>query len=98
MCNENIYKENKNIFCINYKYISSVSNVSFMLFKSPIITFFISFDGVYFPTPRSEEHTTELQSRFDHVCRLLLAKITLDKFSDETIVYEERLNDIFDKI
>src|SRR5699024_12362606 len=25
-------------------------------------------------TPRSEEHTSELQSRFDLVCRLLLAK------------------------
>src|SRR5207249_10117066 len=24
------------------------------------------------PTPRSEEHTSELQSRFDLVCRLLL--------------------------
>src|SRR6266513_1763382 len=26
------------------------------------------------PPPRSEEHTSELQSRFDLVCRLLLAK------------------------
>src|SRR5699024_11578129 len=26
------------------------------------------------PFPRSEEHTSELQSRFDLVCRLLLAK------------------------
>src|SRR5699024_11954369 len=26
------------------------------------------------PRPRSEEHTSELQSRFDLVCRLLLAK------------------------
>src|SRR5437868_11944419 len=26
------------------------------------------------PVPRSEEHTTELQSRFDLVCRLLLEK------------------------
>src|SRR5207249_9740435 len=26
------------------------------------------------PTPRSEEHTSELQSRFDLVCRLLLEK------------------------
>src|SRR5699024_12002830 len=30
----------------------------------------------YFPTiSRSEEHTSELQSRFDLVCRLLLEKI-----------------------
>src|SRR5699024_12073766 len=27
-----------------------------------------------FPTKRSEEHTSELQSRFDLVCRLLLEK------------------------
>src|SRR5699024_8016582 len=27
-----------------------------------------------FPGPRSEEHTSELQSRFDLVCRLLLEK------------------------
>src|SRR5437868_15329314 len=27
-----------------------------------------------FTTPRSEEHTSELQSRFDLVCRLLLEK------------------------
>src|SRR5699024_11512858 len=28
------------------------------------------------PNPRSEEHTSELQSRFDLVCRLLLEKKT----------------------
>src|SRR5438067_4747888 len=28
----------------------------------------------YFHRPRSEEHTSELQSRFDLVCRLLLEK------------------------
>src|SRR5699024_12808434 len=30
--------------------------------------------GNYPQTPRSEEHTSELQSRFDLVCRLLLEK------------------------
>src|SRR5699024_11862710 len=30
--------------------------------------------GVTTPYPRSEEHTSELQSRFDLVCRLLLEK------------------------
>src|SRR5699024_11491065 len=30
--------------------------------------------GVLLPTRRSEEHTSELQSRFDLVCRLLLEK------------------------
>src|SRR5437868_12596175 len=29
---------------------------------------------VYYRCPRSEEHTSELQSRFDLVCRLLLEK------------------------
>src|SRR5437868_8146268 len=28
----------------------------------------------FFPVSRSEEHTSELQSRFDFVCRLLLEK------------------------
>src|SRR5699024_1094207 len=31
------------------------------------------------PFPRSEEHTSELQSRFDLVCRLLLEKKKKDK-------------------
>src|SRR5699024_1366707 len=31
-------------------------------------------DAARFPTTRSEEHTSELQSRFDLVCRLLLEK------------------------
>src|SRR5258707_10516262 len=30
--------------------------------------------GIVFPTPRSEEHTSELQSRQYLVCRLLLEK------------------------
>src|SRR5699024_12226530 len=33
-----------------------------------------SIDTVRTPEPRSEEHTSELQSRFDLVCRLLLEK------------------------
>src|SRR5699024_11632532 len=32
--------------------------------------------------PRSEEHTSELQSRFDLVCRLLLEKKNTAKVSD----------------
>src|SRR5437868_8825999 len=32
------------------------------------------FDGWVAGCPRSEEHTSELQSRFDLVCRLLLEK------------------------
>src|SRR5699024_12281538 len=34
----------------------------------------IGFQGGVKPEPRSEEHTSELQSRFDLVCRLLLEK------------------------
>src|SRR5207249_7414759 len=39
--------------------------------------------------PRSEEHTSELQSRFDLVCRLLLEKKkkTKNTLSDPTIQY-----------
>src|SRR5699024_11662280 len=33
-----------------------------------------SFDNIGFSVRRSEEHTSELQSRFDLVCRLLLEK------------------------
>src|SRR5437868_12610678 len=36
----------------------------------------------YFVYERSEEHTSELQSRFDLVCRLLLEK---KKFTQETL-------------
>src|SRR5699024_12068069 len=36
------------------------------------VNFIIAFKIVVFP--RSEEHTSELQSRFDLVCRLLLEK------------------------
>src|SRR5699024_12421167 len=34
--------------------------------------------------PRSEEHTSELQSRFDLVCRLLLEKKKKEKSSDKS--------------
>src|SRR5699024_12269278 len=40
-------------------------------------------DAVHTGDNRSEEHTSELQSRFDLVCRLLLEK----KKEDEIIVY-----------
>src|SRR5438067_9995901 len=35
------------------------------------------------PGPRSEEHTSELQSRFDLVCRLLLEKKKKNKKRDK---------------
>src|SRR5699024_11734404 len=36
--------------------------------------------------PRSEEHTSELQSRFDLVCRLLLEKKKKDKINTQRFV------------
>src|SRR5438067_8206584 len=36
------------------------------------------------PPRRSEEHTSELQSRFDLVCRLLLEKKKYEKCTDKT--------------
>src|SRR5207247_5803847 len=44
--------------------------------------------------PRSEEHTSELQSRVDLVCRLLLEKKTvtgeeLEKLSDEELLRQD---------
>src|SRR5438067_10221543 len=41
---------------------------------------------------RSEEHTSELQSRFDLVCRLLLEKKNGKMITNETIVNNYRLN------
>src|SRR5207249_8177602 len=40
----------------------------------PVTSFSLVDDG----SPRSEEHTSELQSRFDLVCRLLLEKNKID--------------------
>src|SRR5207249_8149910 len=39
--------------------------------------------GLWAPLPRSEEHTSELQSRFDLVCRLLLEKKKQEVSSSE---------------
>src|SRR5699024_11533258 len=43
----------------------------YFIFRSPLFNYF-SWQGS--PGLRSEEHTSELQSRFDLVCRLLLDK------------------------
>src|SRR6266513_1233239 len=40
--------------------------------------------------PRSEEHTSELQSRFDLVCRLLLEK--KNKYSFYSIYFQKNIN------
>src|SRR2546429_2500160 len=43
------------------------------------------------PTPRSEEHTSELQSRLHLVCRLLLEK----KKNKSHTIYNQRTNSAF---
>src|SRR5699024_11534464 len=50
----------------------------------------LEFNSIYFRKKyiRSEEHTSELQSRFDLVCRLLLEK---KKYVNETIMYYDKL-------
>src|SRR5207249_7113646 len=40
-----------------------------------------------FAAGRSEEHTSELQSRFDLVCRLLLEKKKKTKISTDSLLY-----------
>src|SRR5699024_11952463 len=59
--------------------ILTIQRNLFTLQLNPIVFFIINFillsylyDKQY--VPRSEEHTSELQSRFDLVCRLLLEK------------------------
>src|SRR5699024_11475538 len=42
------------------------------------------------PDPRSEEHTSELQSRFDLVCRLLLEKKKTSVIADTEMPRRER--------
>src|SRR5689334_24700849 len=52
-------------------------SVQFVLTKlrsMPKLSRFVEGDGYRSPPPRSEEHTSELQSQFHLVCRLLLEK------------------------
>src|SRR5699024_12268193 len=48
-----------------------VGEITKLEFLSPEV---VVFHGIGAEIPRSEEHTSELQSRFDLVCRLLLEK------------------------
>src|SRR5699024_12302062 len=50
-----------------------LSPLPFVSFPSHFLLIFISFPFHFLPF-RSEEHTSQLQSRFDLVCRLLLEK------------------------
>src|SRR3712207_8135852 len=52
-----------------YKYEGKVSNV-----ENSLVLICYEVDGDKFKPPRSEEHTSELQSRQYLVCRLLLEK------------------------
>src|SRR5699024_12030295 len=67
------------LFCSANSSRSSRSSASFLLKSSSVGNSFSSLnDGVFSFKKRrrlrSEEHTSELQSRFDLVCRLLLEK------------------------
>src|SRR5438067_10668046 len=44
---------------------------------------------------RSEEHTSELQSRFDLVCRLLLEKKKKTKINKHILIYQQNFLIIF---
>src|SRR5699024_12691687 len=50
------------------QFMKEIRNGEFDARGNPLIRHDLKFDV----TPRSEEHTSELQSRFDIVCRLLL--------------------------
>src|SRR2546429_2981041 len=51
---------------------------------------FLSDRNLRVPGPRSEEHTSELQSRLHLVCRLLLEKKKKSKLSHNTYITEHR--------
>src|SRR5699024_11952408 len=61
-------------------YISMPSLQSFSLHKTSRIRTILLYKVLRPFTDRSEEHTSELQSRFDLVCRLLLEKKNNGKF------------------
>src|SRR5438067_3022209 len=57
----------------NYPYIEPRGYVCYRA-RTPIVIDGKLEDAAWQAAPRSEEHTSELQSRFDLVCRLLLEK------------------------
>src|SRR5699024_12204077 len=63
---------------MNISYRRKVSAPYWLTTSSGFTTFPLDLDIFSLPSPRiiprSEEHTSELQSRFDLVCRLLLEK------------------------
>src|SRR5699024_12325595 len=62
--------------------ISNTCSQFLKILLGKCLTYFLSALDSFFHTSRcfrSEEHTSELQSRFDLVCRLLLEKKKMDK-------------------
>src|SRR5699024_11340920 len=68
----------KNVSRLNTNNVTMAYPIRFAIYFaksfSSLIIFFPYVNGVWNDSRRSEEHTSELQSRFDLVCRLLLEK------------------------
>src|SRR5699024_11952600 len=64
------------IYRVPFFYVEDVPSLKEMLKGRGILFFAAHLQGrnQYYEESRSEEHTSELQSRFDLVCRLLLEK------------------------
>src|SRR5699024_11865449 len=58
---------------INRKYKNSLFRMLFSD-REALLSLYNAVNQTAYKDPRSEEHTSELQSRFDLVCRLLLEK------------------------
>src|SRR5699024_12050293 len=63
---------NEKTFTVTYRLVCTGYSGSFVYWPCALYTIYTKRRNVF--TYRSEEHTSELQSRFDLVCRLLLEK------------------------
>src|SRR5207249_7426989 len=66
-----------------YNHITSKGELLFDIMET-VMQALLEDQGQVAQEPRSEEHTSELQSRFDLVCRLLLEKKKKKKKNDRT--------------
>src|SRR3712207_9023027 len=66
--------QEENFTGIGISFGGGMCNVSVSFMSIPMITFSVPKSGDYIDRSRSEEHTSELQSRQYLVCRLLLEK------------------------